>query len=219
MAEDEARQEEAVEAQEPVQAEQAEAVDLEGQLAQAKAQADEYLDQWRRTAAEFSNYRKRIERERQEMSRLANAALLGRLLPLVDDLERAMATLPAELRLLSWVEGISLIGRKLEWTLESEGVRPIEAIGKPFDPEQHEAVLREETTEHPDGQVIAELQRGYMLHDRVLRPALVKVAVAPAAKAEAPASAGQGEPPAEEPASEAPSAEDTSSPASEQPEG
>lgn len=154
-------------------------VNLEAELAQAKAQANEYLDQWRRTAADFSNYRKRMEREREEMSRFSNALLLTKLLPVLDDLGRALATLPSDLRRLTWIEGISLIERKLWFVLEGEGLKPIEAVGQPFDPTRHEAVLREETTAHPDGQVIAELQRGYELHGRVLRPSLVKVAVAP----------------------------------------
>ena len=159
-------------------------VSLEAELAQAKAQATEYLDQWRRTAADFSNYRKRMEREREEMSRFSNALLLGKLLPILDDFDRAMATLPADLRRFSWVEGVSLIERKLWLTVEGEEVKPIEATGQPFDPMRHEAVIREETTAHPDGQVVAELQRGYELHGRVLRPALVKVAVTPAGAAD-----------------------------------
>ncbi len=157
---------------------------LEEQLAQARAQAQEYLDSWRRAAADLSNYRKRVEREREEVTRLSNAALLGRLLPVIDDLDRAMAALPADLRHLTWVEGVALIGHKLHLILEAEGLRPIEAVGQPFDPERHEAVLREETTSYPEGQVIAELQRGYELRGRVLRPALVKVAVAPSGEAE-----------------------------------
>lgn len=154
------------------------APDLDQQLAEAKAQAAEYLDQWRRSAADFANYRKRTEREREEITLFSNAALLSRLLPVLDDFDRAMAALPAELQHFTWVEGITLIDRKLRMVLESEGLKPIEAVGKPFDPEWHEAVLREETNAWPDGQVIAELQRGYELHGRALRPSLVKVAVA-----------------------------------------
>lgn len=162
--------------------------DLQAELAKAKAAAEDYLDHWRRTAAEFSNYRKRVEREREEASRFANALLLTRLLPILDDLERAMATLPPGLGRFSWVEGVSLIQRKLEFTLEGEGLKRIEATGKPFDPTRHEAVIREETEAYPDGQVMADLQHGYELHGHVLRPSLVKVAVAATvAPAEAPA--------------------------------
>jgi molecular chaperone GrpE len=162
----------------------------EEELSKARAQANEYLDQWRRAAADLANYRKRVEREREEMSRFAGALLLRRLLPVLDDLERAMATLPPDLASFSWVEGTALIQRKLEVTMQAEGLRAIEAAGKPFDPERHEAVIREETADYPDGQVIAELQRGYELHGRVLRPALVKVAAAPAAATGAAAQEG-----------------------------
>ena len=164
---------------------------LEQQLAEAKAQAAEYLDQWRRTAADLSNYRKRSEREREELTRFSNAALLTRLLPVIDDLDRAMAALPSDLRHLTWVEGVALIERKLHLILEGEGLKPIETVGKPFDPEKHEAVIREETDAYPDGQVLAELQKGYELNGRVLRPALVKVAVA---KPKQPGPEGTGEP-------------------------
>ena len=157
------------------------ACDLEAELTQAQAKADEYLDQWRRTAADFSNYRKRTAREREEATRFSNAALLGKLLPVLDDFDRAMASLPADLRHLTWVEGVALIQYKLHLIMEGEGLKPIEAAGQPFDPQWHEAILREETSSYPDGQVIAELQRGYELHGRVLRPSLVKVAVAPPA--------------------------------------
>ena len=185
MMADDVKNEDQASATEPAAPSEPTAQNLEAELAQARAQANEYLDQWRRTAADFSNYRKRIEREREEVGRLSSALLMGKLLPVLDDLERAMATLPADLQRFTWIEGISLIQRKLELTLESEGLKPIEAVGQPFDPERHEAVLREETTAYPDGQVIAELQRGYLLSGRLLRPALVKVAVAPAAPPQA----------------------------------
>lgn len=161
-------------------AEPAEA-DLETQLNQAKAQAAEYLDQLQRTAADFANYRKRVARDRDEMTRFSSAVLLTKLLPILDDLERAMATLSPDLQRFTWIEGVLLIERKLRLILEGEGLKAIEAVGQPFDPLRHEAVIREETTACPDGQVMAELQRGYELHGRVLRPALVKVAAAPVA--------------------------------------
>jgi molecular chaperone GrpE len=164
----------------PEAAAQAAEPSLEQQLAEAKAQAAEYLDQWRRTAADLSNYRKRTEREREEITRFSNAALLTRLLPVIDDFDRAMAALPPDLRQLTWVEGVALIDRKLRLILEAEGLRPVETVGKPFDPEKHEAVIREETDAYPDGQILAELQKGYELNGRVLRHALVKVAVAKA---------------------------------------
>ncbi|MBI3286855.1 MAG: nucleotide exchange factor GrpE, partial [Chloroflexi bacterium] len=94
----------------------------------------------------------------------------------LDDFDRALASLPAELRGMTWLEGIFLIQRKLQLVLEQEGVQPLQVVGQPFDPNLHEAVIHEETSQHPDGHIIAEIQKGYKLGDRVLRPALVKVA-------------------------------------------
>lgn len=151
---------------------------LEAELAAARSQADEYLDQWRRTAAEFQNFRKRQERERQELVRSGNAQLLMRLLPVLDDLQRAAQHVPEELRDNEWVNGILMIERKLWSVLEQAGVQPIEAEpGRFFDPHLHDAVLAEPSETIPSGQIISELERGYKLHDRVLRPAKVKVAL------------------------------------------
>ena len=107
---------------------------------------------------------------------LANEMLLAKLLHVVDDFDRALVAMPRELEHLGWIEGLWLVERKLRALLESEGVTPIEAVGRPFDPREHEAVIHEETGTAPDGQVIAEIQRGYRIRDRVLRPTLVKVA-------------------------------------------
>ena len=96
--------------------------------------------------------------------------LLSKLLVIVDDFDRAIANMPAELRDLGWVEGIVAIDRKLDLLLDSEGLSPIEAVGKQFDPHEHEAVVQEERDDVADGTVVAELQRGYRIGDRVLRP-------------------------------------------------
>jgi molecular chaperone GrpE len=149
---------------------------LQADLEKAQAQAAEYLDGWQRARAEFANYKKRVEAEREEVRRASNEALLLKLLPVVDDFERAFQKIPQEAADSPWVSGINMILRKLQAILESQGVAPIQAAGRPFDPQQHEAVLMEETAEHPDGTVVAELQRGYRLGERVLRPAQVKVA-------------------------------------------
>jgi molecular chaperone GrpE len=146
---------------------------------QAKAEAGEYLDQLQRTQAEFANYKKRIEREREEFVSLANAALISRLLPILDDCKRALQTVPDNLRGLTWVEGIALIERRLQMTLEQDGLSEIEAVGKAFDPELHHAVVRQETTEYPEDEIIGELQKGYKLHEKVLRPSMVRVAAKP----------------------------------------
>ncbi len=149
---------------------------LRQELEAARAQAAEYLDGWQRTQAEFANYRKRQEAEFLERVRLNNAVLIARILPVLDDLERAVQTLPPGLQSLTWVEGVFLIKRKLEVILEAEGLKPIETAGKFFDPLYHEAVTYEDVPGYQDGQIIGEVQRGYMLGDRVIRPALVRVA-------------------------------------------
>jgi molecular chaperone GrpE len=149
---------------------------LRAELEKAQAQAAEYLDGWQRARAEFANYKKRVEAERALLQQTSNEALLLKLLPVVDDFERAFQTLPEDVADVPWVGGIKLILRKLQAILDSENVTPIEAIGQPFDPLLHQAVMQEETTEHPDGHVIEEMQRGYRLGERVLRPSMVKVA-------------------------------------------
>ena len=149
---------------------------LRKELEEVRAQAAEYLEGWQRTQAEFANYRKRQEAERQQWVQMSNAALIAKILPILDDLERAEKTLPPGLERLTWIEGIFLIKRRLEMILEAEGVRPIETEGKTFDPLYHEAVTYEEVEGYEDGQIIGEVQRGYMLGDRVIRPALVRVA-------------------------------------------
>jgi molecular chaperone GrpE len=148
---------------------------LQRDLAEAQERADEHLRSWQRTAADLSNFRRRTEQERGTVSQFANALIIGKLLGVLDDFDRALDSVPAEAH-ESWVDGVRLVERKLRSVLEGEGVTPIEALGKPFDPNLHEAVVHEETSEHRDNEVIGELQRGYRLHDRVLRPALVKVA-------------------------------------------
>ncbi len=145
-------------------------------LEQERAKSAEYLDSWRRAAADFSNYRKRAEKDSSELTKFSNMLLISRLLPVLDDFDRALQTLPENLRDLTWIDGVMLIARKMRAVLEAEGVKPIEAEGKPFDPNVHEAVIHEESDKHEEGAVISELQKGYMLHERVLRPTLVKVA-------------------------------------------
>lgn len=151
---------------------------LEAELEEAKAQAAEYLDGWQRAQAEFSNYKKRQEAERGQMQARVTADVLRKILPVVDDFERALATMPDDLSQSSWSEGISLIKAKLDTILDSEGVKPIETDGQMFDPIYHEAVTYEEAKDYEEGQIVGEVQRGYMLGERVLRPALVRVAKA-----------------------------------------
>jgi molecular chaperone GrpE len=164
-----------VETQEPPTGEGgAPAGDLQARLAKAEAEAAEYKDQWLRAAADYKNFKRRAEIERSELIRSASSALLLKLLPVMDDFDRALANIPAEIAESAWWGGTQLIAQKLRTILESEGVKAIEAVGQEFDPNQHEAVLYEEA-EGQDGKVVAELQKGYKLGDRVLRPSMVKV--------------------------------------------
>ena len=149
---------------------------LRAALEAAQQEAAENKAAWQRSAADFSNYRRRTEQEREAVVGLANEVLLAKLLAIVDDFDRAIANMPAELRDVSWVGGISAIDRKLDQLLESEGLTPIEALGRQFDPHEHEAIAQEDRPGVPEGTVIAELQKGYRIRDRVLRPAMVAVA-------------------------------------------
>ena len=148
---------------------------LEQALEEARNASDENLRAWQRTSADFSNYKRRVDEERETVIRFSNAVLIGKLLSVLDDFDRALESAPPGAD-DAWVEGVQLVERKLRNVLETEGVTPIEATGLPFDPNVHEAVVHEETADYPDNQVIDELQRGYRLHGRVLRPALVRVA-------------------------------------------
>jgi molecular chaperone GrpE len=149
--------------------------DMQRVLDETREQSDEHLRGLQRTAADFANYRRRIDEERAGLSQFSNALLIGKLLAVLDDFDRALETVPPGSN-EAWVDGIRLVERKLRALLEAEGVTEIEALGQPFDPNLHEAVVHETTTDHPDNQVIGELQRGYRLRDRVLRPSLVRVA-------------------------------------------
>ncbi len=149
---------------------------LQQELEKQKNLAEYHLKQWKRTAADLENYRKRVDKERADWLKFGQASLFTQLLPVLDDFDRAFQILPKALQGFSWIEGLTLIDRKLRLVLEQRGLKEIETDGKPFDPSVHQAVLHEESNAYPDGQVIATVQKGYMLHDRVLRPAMVVVA-------------------------------------------
>jgi len=145
---------------------------LEAQLTQEKERAESYLASWQRAAADYQNYKRRVEQERSEVAQLANVALMINLLPLVDDLERALENVDSHLAGLTWLDGIRLIHRKFQALLEMNGVVEIAADGQPFDPNVHEAVMY---GDGEDGKVTNVVQKGYMLGGRVLRPAMVVV--------------------------------------------
>lgn len=146
---------------------------LQNQLREAEAKKQEYLDALLRERADFTNFRRRMETEKSQMWSQASDETVKKLLPVLDDLERAIANRPAG---DSWADGVDMILRKFQSILEKEGISRIEAEGTPFDPNQHEAILQEESAEHESGSVIAVLQQGYRHGERVLRPAIVKVA-------------------------------------------
>jgi molecular chaperone GrpE len=146
--------------------------ELRQELEAERARADSYLASWQRAQADFMNLRRRTEQERTEAGRYAGAVVVSTLLPVVDDLERAVATIPPQLYAFTWADGVRLIHRKLLALLESHGVQQIPALGLDLDPRYHQAILR---GPGPEGKVIAEFQKGYRLEDRVLRPSLVQV--------------------------------------------
>lgn len=151
-------------------------VTLEDRLAEAEAQAAEYLDGWQRERAEFANARKRLEKSRIEARQNATIEVISRLLPVLDDFERALDTVPEPVGQDDWYDGIILVHRKLLGILESEQIERIASVGEQFDPNVHEAVMQEASDEHDSGIVMRELQSGYRLDNRVIRPAMVVVA-------------------------------------------
>jgi molecular chaperone GrpE len=146
-------------------------------VADLQRERDDYYDRWMRKAAEFENYRKRIERERREQADQTMIDMLEQVLLIVDDFDRAL-TVDAGEGGAAYRKGVELIHAKLQDLLRRYGVKPIEALGADFDPNIHQAVMQESSPDRRDGEVIGELRRGYMIGDRLLRPAMVKVAKA-----------------------------------------
>jgi molecular chaperone GrpE len=153
-----------------------EPLSIEERLEAVQAQADEYLDGWQRARAEFVNYKKRVDRDRKDSRARIAAELLTRYLDVLDDLDRTLTEMPEEIGATSWSQGLQMVYQKMQLILESEGVQTIEALGESFDPNFHEAIAFEESEEHEEGQVVAVVQKGYLLGERVLRPAMVRVA-------------------------------------------
>jgi len=145
---------------------------IEEQLAEALERAEENHKHWQRSAADFINFKRRVEQERGEQARFASAALVINLLPVYDDLARAVETVDAHLAGLNWVQGVLAIQRKFAQLMEAMGVTEIAAAGEAFDPNRHEAVGKQPGE---DGKVLHVVQRGYLLGDKVLRPAMVIV--------------------------------------------
>ena len=163
-------------AAEQVAPDQAASDQARGPLEAALLERDEQIAAHQRTAADFANFRRRTAEEREREAGLASETLLLKTLAVLDDLDRALASLPEELKSEPWVEGIAAIHRKLLAVMESEAARPYESVGQPFDPREHEAVAQVPGSGKPPGEVLQEHRKGWKIRDRILRPAVVSVA-------------------------------------------
>jgi molecular chaperone GrpE len=164
-------------------ADNAEVEALRGELEKERERVKDLQDRWQRAAADLANFRRRTEQERGEAEQFASMRLVQELLPVLDNFERAIATIPSNLAMLTWIQGVMLIQRHLEALLEQRGLAPIEAQGQAFNPHYHEAVSEREQEGVVPGTIVQEYQRGYSMHGRVIRPTLVEIAKAPAAQA------------------------------------
>ena|SRR5437867_3509852 len=151
------------------------AIELAAELGAARDEAQATFSRYQRLAADFENYKRRTRQDLAERTQYANEELLRKLLPVLDNFKRALDHAPEGID-QRWFEGIELIARQFEDILAAQGLAQIPAVGEKFDPSRHEAIAREETDAHEEGTVLEEMQPGYRLHDRVLRPTLVKVA-------------------------------------------
>jgi molecular chaperone GrpE len=153
----------------------------EAELTALQQEKDATFARYQRLAADFENYKRRTRQELSERTQYGNEELVRKLLPILDNFKRALEQAPEGID-PNWFEGIRLIARQFEAVLQAQGLSQIPALGEKFDPSQHEAIAREETEAHEEGTIVEEMQPGYRLHDRVLRPTLVKVAHPPALK-------------------------------------
>ncbi|WP_019422530.1 nucleotide exchange factor GrpE [Paenibacillus sp. OSY-SE] len=148
---------------------------LHAELEQAKEQADEHYQRYLRTQADFDNFRRRTMKEKEDLAKYASAKVITELLPVLDNFERALSTGQEASETESFVKGVDMIFRQIQQVMEQEGVQPMNAVGEPFNPEYHQAIMQVESDEYEEGFVVEEVQKGYMLKDKVLRPAMVKV--------------------------------------------
>jgi molecular chaperone GrpE len=148
---------------------------LQEERDEARGLAREYLDGWQRSVAEFANYKKRVERDREQIQQTLTGTIVKRYLEVVDDLERAFKTRPKDGEGAAWADGIELIYHKLLVILDSQDVKPMDALGQPFDPNRHEAIGHMESSIYPSGHIAEVIQNGYLVGDRILRPALVRI--------------------------------------------
>jgi molecular chaperone GrpE len=149
--------------------------DLRAKIELLEAEAKEASNRYLRLAADFDNYKKRARQEQADLVQLANADLIDKLLPVVDNLHRVVESAPEGVD-ENWLKGVQLTLQQLDQVLASQGLSAIDALGQPFDPTLHEAIGHEESDDQPEDTVVTEVRKGYRLHDRVVRPALVRVA-------------------------------------------
>lgn len=149
---------------------------LQAALGEMATKAEEYLDGWQRARAEFANYKKRVLRENTDIRQMARGEVIKLYLDIADDLGRALQEKPDDGEEGIWADGIEIIFQKLHSRLEAEGIKPMNPLGEDFDPNIHEALMKEESKEYESGQIIEVMQEGYWIGDKVLRPALVRVA-------------------------------------------
>ncbi|MFE4711349.1 MULTISPECIES: nucleotide exchange factor GrpE [unclassified Paenibacillus] len=148
-----------------------------GDAARLQTLADELQGRVLRVQADYDNFRRRTQKEKEELAQYATSKLINELLPVLDNFDRALATAPAGPETEAFTKGVNMIFRQLDVVLKSEGLTAMESVGQPFNPEYHQAIMQVESEEHEEGIVTEEVQKGYLLKDKVLRPAMVKVSM------------------------------------------
>ncbi|QJC54378.1 nucleotide exchange factor GrpE [Paenibacillus albicereus] len=166
---------EPIEAEPQAAEEDRQAPEQDARYAELARQAEDHQQRLLRVQADYDNFRRRTQKEKEELGQYASAKLLTQLLPIVDNFDRAIAAAAGGGDSDSLAKGVDMIFRQLQGVLEQEGLKAMEAVGQPFNPEFHQAVMTVESDEHEEGIVVEELQKGFMLKDKVLRPAMVKV--------------------------------------------
>lgn len=150
---------------------------LQSEVQRLQSLADEYQQRALRTQADFDNFRKRTLKEKEDFAKYASSKLITELLPIIDNFDRAISAAGDTAEIESFAKGVNMIFRQLEGVLKAEGLEAMDSVGKPFNPEFHQAIMQVESDEYEEGIVVEEVQKGYMLKDRVLRPAMVKVSM------------------------------------------
>lgn len=155
--------------------EQAVEAEQNSELSKLQAQLEEQQQRVLRTQADFDNFRRRTQKEKEDLAKYASSLLITELLPVIDNFERALSTGTDNAEVSSYAKGVEMIFRQLEGVLKAEGLEEMNSVGEPFNPEYHQAIMQVESDEYEEGIVVEEVQKGYKLKDRVLRPAMVKV--------------------------------------------